>query len=711
MRPQLISNRNKGERPGASAALRTAPMLGTAVSVLLVAVVLCTAPAARAATAVRIEGNAAISTRRLREAAAADLAGLEDPARRQAAAEDAAFQMQSSGRQAGYAFIEVDYAITGEGSDAAVVFKVREGPLVRLGEVSFSGNAFFTAAQLLPHIAQQRPTPYVEADVRAGRSELLQLYREQGFTDVKIGDQQVTLRAERSIADVRFEIAEGTRFVIAGVEFEGDTLPEASPALKGLESSLPGQPFFARRGLALGNSVTEVFTALGFPDAAVSVREKPGPHAGEVVLQVAVVSGPRVRISRVEVIGNKRTRSWFILSRIPVRPGDWFNEKALQDAFRDLYRTGVFSRIVHSLEGTGTERVLQVHVEEAPSREVGVEAGWGAYEQLRGRVSFRDRNIFGTMRSAGTEAGASMKSRFVKADILDPRVLGSDFSLSVPLSWRFREEPTFTEDEVELALHLYRLFSGRITAGLKYAYRFDGLSRLSPDVTPDARGERYNSGSVKANLDIDRRNDVFYPSRGWQTGLAVEVADRRIGGSLDFLRCTASAKLFQSLGAGFVAGLRLDTGFVIPTQSNEDIPVSERFFTGGDGSVRSFDEQQVGPKGPTGDPLGGLASTVVGIEVRRRIIGNFAASLFADFGNVAPNRSLDSAATAMASTADLVDEMWQDYLRDFRAGVGLGFQYLTPLGPVRLDLAWNPAPRASEREADFAWHFSVGMAF
>lgn len=678
----------------------------TAVEALLVAAALCGvlggAPAARAATAaaaapaVRIEGNDAIGTRRLREAAAADLARLGDPARRQAAAEDAAFEMASAGRRAGYAFIAVRYAITGEGPDTAVVFKVEEGPLVHLGEVAFSGNAYFTVAQLLPHIVLESPALYVAADVRAGLNELVQLYREQGFADVRIGEPLLTLSADRSVADLRFAIAEGTRFVIERVLFEGDALPDAVPPLMTLASGLPGQPFFGRRGLALGNSVTEVFTALGYADAVVRVESEPGTLPGDIVLRVVVARGTRVRISRVEVVGNKRTRPWFVLSRIPVRAGEWFNEKALQGAFRDLYRTGVFSRIGHSLSGEGAERILRVEVEEASSREAAVEAGWGAYEQLRGRVSFRDRNVFGTMRSAGAEAGASLKSRFVKVDVLDPRVLGTDFSLGLPLSWRFREEPTYTEEELELALRLNRIFSGRVAAGLKYGFRFKGLSHLSPDVLPAARDERYTSASVKANIDIDRRNDIFYPSHGWQTGFAVEVADQRIGGTLDFLRCTAGVKYFQSLGAGFVAGLRLNTGFIIPTRGNEEIPVGERFFTGGDSSVRSFEEQQVGPKGSAGDPLGGLAATVAGIEVRRRIVGNLAGSVFADFGNVSPNRSLEGVDPKGVSTSDLVDGMWQDYLKDFRAGVGVGFQYLTPLGPARLDLAVNPAPRSAQ---------------
>ncbi len=104
-------------------------------------------------------------------------------------------------------------------------------------------------------------------------------------------------------------------------------------------------------------------------------------------------------------------------------------------------------------------------------------------------------------------------------------------------------------------MRLYRLFPRRVTAGLKYGYRFDGLSQLSPDVPPEARDERYTTASVKVNFDADRRDNIFYPSRGWQTNLAVEVADQRLGGSLDFLRCTAGVEALSAARRGFRAGV------------------------------------------------------------------------------------------------------------------------------------------------------------
>ena len=673
--------------------------------------VVFTAAAARAATAVRIEGNVALGARTLREAAAEELAGLQDSVRRAAAAADAAYQMESAGHRAGYAFIEVEYAITGEGANAAVTFTIREGPLVKLGEVTFTGNASFSAAQLRPLVAPPGSIPYVAADIREGRKNLRLHYRDQGFPDVTVAGPKVTLRADRTVADVAFEIVEGTRFVISSVLFEGDTLPDSGALFKRLASELQGQPFYERRKLSLANSVTSAFAAKGYPDAQVSVQEEPGAAAGNIVLRVSSASGPLVRISQVDVVGNQRTRASFIRSRVPVKAGDLYNEEKVYEGFRALYRTGVFSRVHYRLVGEGAERTLLIEVEEGPVREVSGEIGWGSYENLRGRVTFRDRNVFGSALGAGAEAGASTKSRFAKVDLLAPQFLGSDYSLDLPLSWSFREEPTFTEEKVELSLRLYRLFRGRVTAGLQYGFAFDGTSQLSPDVPPDARDEEHTSASIKANVVVDRRDSIFYPSRGWQTALSIEVADQRIGGTQDYVRCTAAGKLFRPLGAGFVLGLRLDSGFIVPTRGNEDIPVSDRFFTGGESTVRSFEEQQVGPKGPTGDPLGGLASTVAGVELRRRIFGRLAGSVFVDVGNVAPNQSLKDFAATPKDTADYIDAMWNDYFKDFRAGVGVGLQYLTPIGPMRLDAAWNPDPRAAENEESFAWHFSVGMAF
>lgn len=91
---------------------------------------------------------------------------------------------------------------------------------------------------------------------------------------------------------------------------------------------------------------------------------------------------------------------------------------------------------------------------------------------------------------------------------------------------------------------------------------------------------------------------------------------------------------------------------------------------------------------------------------------NVAATLFVDYGNVAPNRTRsEQGLPAYESRSEILSDTFHDYLRGFRPAVGIGFQFLLPVGPARLDLAVNPDADAARDESRFVWHFSVGMAF
>jgi outer membrane protein assembly factor BamA len=100
------------------------------------------------------------------------------------------------------------------------------------------------------------------------------------------------------------------------------------------------------------------------------------------------------------------------------------------------------------------------------------------------------------------------------------------------------------------------------------------------------------------------------------------------------------------------------------------------------------------------------------MELRRRLIGNLTGSLFLDLGNVSPNRSREERGKdSYDSKSDIMSDTFSQYFKDFRPGVGFGLQYQLPVGPARIDFAFNP-DRDSDRDEDFfMFHFSVGMAF
>jgi outer membrane translocation and assembly module TamA len=107
-----------------------------------------------------------------------------------------------------------------------------------------------------------------------------------------------------------------------------------------------------------------------------------------------------------------------------------------------------------------------------------------------------------------------------------------------------------------------------------------------------------------------------------------------------------------------------------------------------------------------------MAYNVLNVELRRLLTDRLAASLFLDYGNVSPNLSPEEDSDGpFSDRQDVIDRTLRDYFSDFRPGLGAGLQYLLPVGPARLDFAWNPDQDRDREEDSFTVHFSIGMAF
>jgi outer membrane translocation and assembly module TamA len=129
----------------------------------------------------------------------------------------------------------------------------------------------------------------------------------------------------------------------------------------------------------------------------------------------------------------------------------------------------------------------------------------------------------------------------------------------------------------------------------------------------------------------------------------------------------------------------------------EDLPASERFFAGGDNTIRGYALDSVGAPDtitPAGFPTGGNAVIILNGELRAPVWGDLNAAMFVDGGNV------------FRRVAD-VD------LGELRGGLGFGFRYLSPIGPLRLDLGFKLDRReiGGQLEPRTALHFSFGQAF
>jgi outer membrane protein assembly factor BamA len=222
----------------------------------------------------------------------------------------------------------------------------------------------------------------------------------------------------------------------------------------------------------------------------------------------------------------------------------------------------------------------------------------------------------------------------------------------------------------------------------------------------------YDYASLKAQATYDSRSDLFFPLRGQRSFISAEYADSFLGSDITLTRLTGGVRFFYSLTNSTVLAMRYRTGLIIPGKDDFIPPIAERFFNGGENTVRSFRQSELGPKDANGEPTGGLANNVINIELRQQLIGNLTGSLFFDYGNVSPNRTREERGKpTYDSRSDIMSDTFNEYFKDFRPGVGFGLQYQLPVGPARIDFAWNPDQDTDRDEDFFVFHFSVGMAF
>ena len=665
------------------------------------------------------QGHAAMSEADLRKEAAAELEAFLQKGYRRADIDDAAFQMQQAYRKSGYAFAVVDYQIEEKKSGSLITFLISEGPRVIIRDIVPIGNQALSAEQINAYFQSERnllfgpdELVFVRARVAAAVGEIRRTYASRGYLDAAVSEPEMVFSEDRRQVDLTIRIQEGVPYTIDRIEIRGDAIEGSQTDLEKIRRDLVGQPYFSRQKLLLKTRVLEVCGNFGYPDAVVDIEDRAGDQKGPVVLVANLSSGPRVSIAAVDVRGNERTRASFIRNRIRLEPGDRYDLALQKASFRDLYRTGIFTKVDFELEKTDdpAKRVLVVTIEETRAKELFFEPGWGSYEELRLRVGFQEKNLFGTGRIFRTQATGSFKAHSLSSGLTDPFFLDTDIKANLTGFYNYREEPSFTREDLGAAFSLSKKLSANLLSTLGYMYRTTDISDV--DVFTELSEGSFNYASVKGQLTYDTRNDLFFPTSGQRIFGAAEHADEFLGSDLNLTRLTGGARLFISLARGTVLGARYTTGIIIPGRDEAALPLSEKFFNGGENTVRSFEESELGPKDPAGNPIGGYGFNVFNLELRHRLIGNLIGSVFVDYGNVAPNRSrIERGLQPYDSRSDVISDTLDDFFKEFRPGIGCGLQYLLPVGPARVDFAYNPDRDDARDEDSYVVHLSIGTAF
>ena len=596
----------------------------------------------------------------------------------------------------GHYLAEVDVQADYDGG--RVVYVVREGQPVHVGAVRLRGFTHFGEPWVRERLrtgapAGGEPQLLLTQDLEQDRRRIETWYRDAGFTRVEVAEPEVWTEAGKAGAEVTFAVLEGPRTLVRSLSFDGAVAVPAA-ALRGAAGIREGDPYRPELLQGAVEHVRGIYTRAGYPRCVVTVRPDFAVDRSSADLRFKVDEGRLQRLGAVAVVGNGKTKRRVVMRELPLKPGGPLNPEALAQAKLELYDLGIFREVRYRLpEPVEPEapQDLVLEVRERPTGFIGFGLGYASDERFRGFVEAGDQNLFGTGRGLRWKSKVSTIGYRHDLFYQEPWLFGYDQEGQVDLYQESSDEEGYDVFRRGIMLGVNRELASRLLLNLKYRYEFVDYTNVDPEFEAEEGPlESVNIGSLAAVVEFDRRDNPIAPRRGSYYLASVEVARPLFGGDASFTKYVLESSWYHPLGAGAELALGLRGGFTQLLLDAGDLPLSERFFLGGDRTVRGYEYKSIGPKDAAGNPLGGNAFALANIEARFTLWKKLRGVLFLDAG-----------------------ELWADQAGLPPSGVktsaGAGLRYETLVGPIRLD--WGYKLNPDEGESPSRWHLTIGYPF
>lgn len=617
-------------------------------------------------------------------------------------AADAVSSIRSALQQHGHAHAAVELSTPPGQSraDGDVTFRLAPGPRWRWGEFHVSGAPGRQEEAIRGIVAAHldgRDQPFTQGALRAVRTEVTQQLQLDGYASVQVQVEHEALPEGGGRVGATVEIVAGQRYLFARPTLSGidDLSDDIQQQLHAIADALTGQPWLPRSAIATRASLTGRLQDAGHYRAQVHVdMDQPGDQSEEVQLAFSIEPGPQMSVSAVSLHGLSRTQEGYARHRLQLQAGDSLQRSAVHDGMNRMRSTIPLRRLTMQVEDDPddpSQGHVHILMEEAPSRHFDLHLGYGSWEGVRGGMSYTDDNLFGRGRQWTVGGDASEKHYQAHTSITDFDLLGGDRRLTLSADAGYREHPSFTQTRFSAGPQAVIPLTERQTLIANYRLSLERTTEVRVALTPeDLDRSRLRVAVVDLQWDFQGLDDPWNPRRGWRLELGTGVADRLVGSQVPFVELRARSGVVTRLWGDDLTLAVLVSGITRqPTDGSDSLPISQRLFLGGANSVRSFGTDRLGP-GERGNPAGGLTATFAQAELRYRLLGELYAAAFYDIGSVSPDPF--------------------DMSEEFGQGVGGGIRYLLPVGPVRLDAAYNPGDRLASKRP-WAVHFALGFTF
>jgi len=577
-----------------------------------------------------------------------------------------------------------EVAIGGDGQRTAnLTFVIEEGDKTKIRKIVFEGNEAIPDHTLRRRLKTKERfwlTSWLtdsgifrESDVAEDLVRLDDYYQDAGYYDIRVDEPRVDVSEDKRWLKLTYPVHEGIPYDFGEVGYQDHGKVPEDELTVDLKVRR-GERYDRSLLRADVSTLTDRLGEHGYAFAQVSPELSAHPDLGLVDTSFRIEEGDQVRIRRINITGNNKTRDKVIRREVRQQEGEIINTSLLRRSFQRINNLNYFETVdivpVNAGEGLLD---LDIRVKEKSTGQFSIGGGFSSVDGLVGIVEITQGNLGGRGQTLSGHFERSGRRTVYNLRFKEPHLWDTEYSGGFDLFKVVRDFTSYEERRTGSGVTIGRGIGEYLNVSMGYTLE-DVTIRVRDATVPASIANQAGSSrtsSVSLSLSRDSRDNFFDPRRGNRNVVRVEVAGGPLKGDNDFIKGTldqsiyfptfkASALTFRNL-IGVGRGL-----------SGDALPAGERFFVGGISTVRGYDFGDAGPLAiPSGDPIGGNKEWVMTAEMVFPLVkaANLKGAIFMDWGAGFDNGQ---------SIA----------FHDLNRTWGYEIRWISPLGPLRFGYGW-----------------------
>jgi len=563
-------------------------------------------------------------------------------------------------------------------NEVEVLFKIDEGPKVRVGEVIFAGKAKLPQSELRMAMKSNRPHSlfnwiagkdvYKENKLQEDLENIKAKFQENGYMEATVEPPTVEEMTKRNVflktqkmMRLVFPVNAGYRYSVGDVSVEGSKAVSLD-YIRSLIKLQKGQVYSTKVREKAVTDIGEAYRNVGYLYIQVMPIESLDPKNKRVNVTYNIYEGEVAYLNRLEFRGNNYTKDKVIRREMLLREGDRFSLALFKDSMLRVKQLGLVDLEkepdIKPNPEDPTKIDAVVSVKELQRNNIQFTAGYSGYEGFFVMASYSTVNFLGAGENLEITAqygkrvrnyvfgfsepyvfdlpitlGFNVYDRYLILPYLyDRKGRGADIIMGARLKGYLRGNLTYSYELVDIRQSTYSGNYYDNYYGGGYGYGYGSGSGYYPGYYP---GYGFGKYAVSALIPTVFRSTVdspLTPSRGTMILASLKYAGGPLGGEVDFIKPKLEFTYWHPTLSKQVIGFHVVYQF-IRTYSGSEIPFWERFYLGGERDIRGYDIYSIGPRTPEGQLLGGMKAFVFNAEYQLHLAEPLNLILFYDIGN------------------------------------------------------------------------------